>query len=251
MVEGLEALSRMDYPGRFIVLGKTPKGDPFAVYGVTGRSASSQARKMQVLKDGDGIEVVPTDESLVAQGRRDLLVYPSVIWSEGSNGGVITVSNGAQTREVSLFAEGNTPTTALFNGHQGFEYEPDEPNFTPRISGVLRKVSSAMGIIRRAESGDGCLKNYFEFKPVSGEGRLISTYSGVNENPVPSFVGEPLRLGIHAESAEGIARTFYDDALNPDFRVSVVAAVVSGNDRGDVRYSIVNRHDEENKGRNG
>jgi IMP cyclohydrolase len=131
--------------------------------------------------------------------------------------------------------------TALDNALHSWEFEPDEPNFTPRISGCVFG-GAALSVIKR--DGCGCaVRMYFEVPTASGRGKLIATYTGVNENPLPSFSGEPIDVGIPYATADEAARAMYE-ALAPrpgkdDYRVAV-AAVFQDRD-GDISISVKNR----------
>ncbi|MEK6824927.1 MAG: IMP cyclohydrolase [Nanoarchaeota archaeon] len=258
-MSGLEALAGMDYPGRFIALGLTQNGMPVAVYGITGRSPPSQARRLverqnihPLLPEINVIMVEPTDEKLLAQGDRSLLIYPAMMFGDTvlEEGMLIersiSVSNGAQTNEVHFTSGARDPIAALLQAHRQWKYESD-PNYTPRISGKIVRLSgadcqAALGIIKRTPEGT-VDRHYFEVPLTPGRGRFISTYSGENQNPLPSFRGEPLSVEIRGVSPEVIARELYD-ALegidDNDFRVSVVAAILLPD--GSYQSAIVNRH---------
>ena len=95
---GLESLARMEYPGRFIILGKDSGGEhAVVVYGLTGRSPPSRARRLEPEKDQ--VRVVPVDEQAVSAGNRDLLVYPAMMFKRQG----IAVSNGAHTESCLLY----------------------------------------------------------------------------------------------------------------------------------------------------
>jgi len=233
MKDNLEALANMSYPGRFIILGRDISTHPhnqhnIIVYGITGRSSSSQARKL-VLKDEKDdrearipkIYVEPTDLKLLEQGNPDLLIYPAITIKYG-----VAVSNGKQTDEVGSWAELKSPLFALVHAHERWSYEPDEPNFTPRISGLIRDNSAALGIIKR-DNNDEAIKQFFKFPLIPGKGKLITTYTGENIDPLPSFRGEPLDVELPYKNNTELAKAVYE-ALAPkkgrsDFRVSVAA----------------------------
>ena len=101
-MSGLEALTSMDYPGRFIALGLNPEGMPAVVYGITGRSESSKARKLVLEKSLSAltkIKVEPIDAELVNKGNPDLLLYDAVIVSLTYRCEMI-VGNGKQTKRI-------------------------------------------------------------------------------------------------------------------------------------------------------
>jgi IMP cyclohydrolase len=230
-----------EYPGRLIILGKEKKGGNFlAVYAITGRSSSSQARKME--QEEETIWVKPTDKDLLKQGNIDLLIYPSVFFlSQG-----IAISNGKQSVDVmACLGQGESAAEILAFALKNWDYEPDAPTFTPRISGcILPNKSAALSLIRRSPD-DSTLRNIFEFSLAPGKGRMITTYEGENNDPLPSFIGEPEEVEIQGFSPQEVAENVYM-SLAPkkggeDFRVSV--ACVFGIDilSGKFDTHIINR----------
>ncbi len=256
MVEGLEALSNMEYPGGFIILGKDGQLNGVIIYGITGRSPPSQARRLVFDDAGERIFVEPTDPKLLEEGDPDLLLYDAIKFTPLGN----VVGNGKQTDTIyeflslSSLAEVVTPqsiTTALTEGTAEWTYEPDKPNNTPRISGVADDSRyGTLGIIRK---GPGSLpeRQFFSFPLFEGSGKLISTYTGENVNPLPPFIGEPLNVQLFGKTAEENATAVYNalrpDNPNNDFRVAVAAVhyeikdSISRSGRKDVY--IINRHD--------
>jgi IMP cyclohydrolase len=237
MAREFENLAKMEYPGRVIVIGKSLEGDGIVMYAITGRSPSSQARLLERDRSKNRILVKPTDEETLKSGDPDLLIYPAIIIGEG-----IAVSNGKQTADINpLFREKKQPTEILASALKNWEYEPDEPNYTPRISGCLFN-GAALSIIKREDDGS-VLRNYFEIPLIPGRGKMIATYTGINENPLPSFFGEPVDVGLPYPDAEKAAQAMYE-ALGPDnekdFRVAAVA--VYHDTQGAATIAIKNRH---------
>ena len=241
MFEDGNPLTACAYPGRLIVIGQARETENvLVVYGITGRSPSSQARKMAL--DKDTIWVRPTDKDILKKGNIDLLIYPSVFClSQG-----IAISNGKQTVDImACLGQGDRAAEILAFALKNWDYEPDEPTFTPRISGcVLPNKSAALSLIRKAEDGSS-LRNVYEFSPASGKGKLIMTYQGENEDPLPSFKGVPLDMEITGSSPQEVCESVYR-ALAPeeggkDFRVAV--ACVFGIDMESGRFDthIINR----------
>lgn len=236
-------LAALEYPGRLIVIGAPagPAAKAAIVYAITGRSPSSQARRL-VHRD-DGIWVEPTDEATLKTGNVDLLVYPAVLFAAAG----IAVSNGKQTADVrDRLRPGLDPVPALAAGLAAWDFEPDAPIFTPRISGCLAGAAGALSVARRGPSGE-TLRSYFEVRLRAGEGRLVSTYEGPNADPLPVFRGEPRFVGMPGATAAATAQAFYRD-LGPaaggrDFRVAVacVFADLAAPGRADVH--IINRHE--------
>jgi IMP cyclohydrolase len=236
------SLTTLEYPGRLIIIGATGEaGKTVVVYAITGRSPSSQARKL-VHRDG-GIWVQPTNEETLKTGNVDLLVYPAVLIANGG----IAVSNGKQTADVrDRLRPGGDPVSALSSALAGWDYEPDAPIFTPRISGCLTGNAAGLSVVRRGPSGE-TLRNYFEVGPRAGEGRLVSTYEGPNADPLPVFRGEPrfVRLAgtTAGEAAEAIYRDLAPPAGSKDFRVAVACLFAGLDAPAKADIHIINRHE--------
>ncbi|MGZ5478534.1 MAG: IMP cyclohydrolase [Candidatus Aminicenantales bacterium] len=235
-------LASLEYAGRLIVIGAAPDGGrAVIIYAITGRSPSSQARRL-VLRDG-GIWVEPTDEATLKQGHVDLLVYPAVLLSRAG----LAVSNGKQTTDVrDRLAPGAGPVPALAAALASWDFEPDAPIFTPRISGCLAGGAAGLSVVRRGPSGE-TLRNYFEAVLRPGEGRLVSTYEGPNADPLPVFRGEPrfvdLAGSTAAETAEDTYRSLGPEPSARDFRVAVACVFVSPGEPDKVDVRIINRHE--------
>ena len=235
----LSLLKNLVYPGRLIVIGRTPGGAAAVIYAITGRSASSQARRL-VQREG-GIWVEPTDEDILRQGRVDLLVYPALLFAAGG----VAVSNGRQTTDIhDALAAGAQPVPALGAALARWDYEPDAPTFTPRISGCVTAGGAALSIVRRAPDGTS-LRSYFEVPASPDQGRLVSTYQGENRDPLPAFVGEPLVVDLPAGGAREAAEAAYAALAprdgGPDVRVA--AACYRQLDPSSREVHIINRHE--------
>ena len=131
----------------------------------------------------------------------------------------LIVTNGDQTDTVrDYILQGRTFAEALHSR----EFEPDGPNYTPRISGLLSPDGSfRLSILKSADGDPSCCHRYFYTydHPLAGEGRFIHTYMG-NGDPLPSFEGEPERVVLDAPDAEALAEQMWS-ALNPDNKVSL------------------------------
>jgi IMP cyclohydrolase len=233
-------VAKLEYLGRLIVIGAPESGAKAAiVYAITGRSPSSQARRL-VRRDG-GVWVEPTDEETLKKGNVDLLVYPAVLFAPAG----VAVSNGKQTADIrGRLLAGADPVAALSGALAGWDYEPDAPIFTPRISGCLVGPEAALSVVRRGPAGE-TLRSYFEVPPRAGEGRLVSTYEGPNVEPLPVFCGEPRSVGMPGSTAAETVEAFYRE-LGPDpggrdFRVAVACVFLDPHapDRADIR--VINR----------
>lgn len=186
-----EELKHNSYPGRGIMIGKTPDGTKaVAAYFIMGRSENSRNRVF--VTEGEGIRTQAHDPSKVTDP--SLIIYAPV----RVLGNKTIVTNGDQTDTI---YEGMDRQMTFEQSLRSREFEPDDPNYTPRISGILHiedgSFNYAMSIIK-SNSGnpDSCSRFTFAYeKPVNGEGRFIHTYMG-DGNPLPSFEGEPKRIGM-------------------------------------------------------
>jgi len=242
MEKCLENLSKMEYPGRVIAIGLDQSAEKsVVVYAITGRSPSSQAREL--ILEGDTIWTVPRDDEALKKGNRELLIYPAI-----SIFGGIAVSNGRQTSDIKRYLnQGLNPVEVLKLALQDWDYEPDSPNFTPRISGcVLSGQKAALSIIKRAQDGS-TERHFYEVPMTCGKGKMIATYNGENKEPLLPFAGNPLDLELEEKIPKKMAEAFYE-ALGPkarekDFRVAV-ACIFSGNlALNEYDFWIVNRQE--------
>ena len=240
MTTGLEKLSKMEYPGRVIIIGKSPQGDDVVMYAITGRSPSSQARRLEIDGENKNIFVKPTDEETLKTGQPELLVYSAIMYGKG-----IVVGNGKQTEDINTCMDREKePVEVLLEGQRNWDYEPDEPNYTPRISGCITDKGAALSVTKRAEDS-AVIKHYFDIPLIPGKGKMIATYTGVNEKPLPSFSGEPIDVEITSTSTDECVETMYEalgpEEGQPDFRVVAASAFVDK--EGNVSVKVKNRHD--------
>ena len=212
-----ELLQAHPYPGRGIVLGRSADGQKAVIiYFIMGRSGNSRNRIFEAT--GDGIRTRAYDESKMVDP--SLIIYHPV----RRVGEVTVVTNGDQTDTIrdSLLA-GKSYIDALRTRC----YEPDGPNYTPRISGVVDQDGSfCLSILKSADGDPACSHRYFyEYDaPLAGEGRFIHTYQE-NAEPLPSFEGEPRRVAITAPTAKELADQLWD-SLNGDNKVSLYVRYV-------------------------
>ncbi|MCC8150933.1 MAG: IMP cyclohydrolase [Lachnospiraceae bacterium] len=179
-------LSANAYPGRGIILGKTPDGTKAAAaYFIMGRSANSRNRIF--VTEGEGIRTQAFDPSKMEDP--SLVIYAPV----RVLGNKTIVTNGDQTDTIfDLMDRQMTFEQSL----RGREFEPDGPNYTPRISGILHiengSYSYAMSILKSNNGNpEACNRYMFAYStPIAGEAHFIHTYMG-DGSPLPSFEGEP------------------------------------------------------------
>ena len=205
-----ELLSANEYPGRGIALGLTPDGKrSAAVYFIMGRSVNSRNRVF--LPEPDGIRTEAFDPSKLEDP--SLIIYHPV----RQVGRGLIVTNGDQTDTVREFLErGETWEQAL----RTREFEPDGPNWTPRISGLLSPDGSyKLSILKSADTeGSACARQTFEYPALPGLGHFLHTYV-CDGNPIPTFQGEPERVAIEGNIDAFTAQLW--NSLNPDNKISL------------------------------
>ena len=220
-------LSTNAYPGRGIVLGHSADGkSAIAAYFIMGRSENSRNRVFTVTEDG--IRTEAYDPSKMVDP--SLIIYHPV----RQVGDQLVVTNGDQTDTIRDFlVEGKTAEAAL----RTREFEPDGPNWTPRVSGVRYACGGyQMSILKAADAeGTACTRNFFEYAPKNGVGRFISTYEGFG-SPLPSFHGEPVQVELPQMTAEEYADVLWN-VLDADNKVSLFVKL-------DNDVIIINKHQE-------
>lgn len=207
-------LKENSYPGRGIVIGKTPNGKhAVTAYFIMGRSENSRNRVF--VEEGEGIRTEAFDPSKLVDP--SLIIYAPV----RVLGNKTIVTNGDQTDTIyELMDKQQTFEQAL----RTREFEPDAPNYTPRISGIMHiengKFNYAMSILK-SNNGDPSSCNRYTFayeNPVAGEGHFIHTYK-CDGNPLPSFEGEPKLIAI-PNDMDAFAGSLWN-SLNAENKVSL------------------------------
>lgn len=184
-------LSSTSYPGRGIIIGRTKDGTKAVIaYFIMGRSENSRNRVF--VTEGEGIRTEAFDPSKLEDP--SLIIYAPVRVLDNKT----IVTNGDQTDTIyDLMKDGLTFEQSL----RTREFEPDAPNYTPRISGILefsdKEFKYSMSILKSNNGNPAACNRYtFDYSnPVSGEGHFIHTYMG-DGNPLPSFEGEPTLVNI-------------------------------------------------------
>ena len=207
MVSLQQELMENSYPGRGIVLGKSGNGKyAVSAYFIMGRSVNSRNRIF--VQDGEGIRTQAFDPSKLEDP--SLIIYAPV----RVLGNKTIVTNGDQTDTI---YEGMDKQLTFEQSLRCRKFEPDAPNYTPRISAVIHKDGSfEMSILKRRDGR--CRREFFRFEGVSrGKGYFISTYRG-DGNPLPSFAGEPMEIDMPTPEQVW-------NALNSDNKVSLYTNV--------------------------
>ena len=226
-------LSANPYPGRGIVLGQTPDGTRMVVaYFIMGRSPNSRNRVFE--RTEDGIRTRAYDPSKVEDP--SLIIYNPLRTVDGT----LIVTNGDQTDTVrDALVAGRSFEDAL----ETREFEPDAPNLTPRISGLLLPDGRyQLSILKSADAeGSACSRFYFNYPPLAGVGHFLHTYNS-DGDPLPSFTGEPRRVAI-ADDVEAFTQMMWE-ALDPDNRVALYVRSVSLSGGPECDY-LINQNSEE------
>ena len=209
-----QELKNNEYPGRGIVIGRSADAK-FAVtaYFIMGRSSNSRNRVF--VTEGEGIRTQAFDPSKLEDP--SLIIYAPV----RVLGNKTIVTNGDQTDTI---YDGMDKQLTFEQSLRCREFEPDAPNYTPRISGIMHieggSYNYAMSILK-SNNGDPscCIRNTFAYQnPAAGEGRFIHTYMH-DGNPLPSFEGEP-KLAASPNDMEKFTNMLWNN-LNPDNKVSL------------------------------
>ena len=209
-----EELKNNSYPGRGIIIGKSQDGKSAVIaYFIMGRSVNSRNRVF--VEDGDGIRTQAFDPSKLEDPH--LIIYAPV----RVLGNKTIVTNGDQTDTIyELMDKQMTFEQSL----RTREYEDDAPNYTPRISGIVRQDGNdfnyAMSILKSANGDPASCRRYtFSYNnPIAGQGHFIHTYME-DGNPLPSFEGEPKQIEIMDNIDE--FTTMLWENLNEDNKVSL------------------------------
>ena len=214
-----ENLQSNAYPGRGIILGKSSDGENAVIaYFIMGRSENSRNRIF--VEDGQGIKTQAFDPAKLVDP--SLIIYSPVRVFKNN----IIVTNGDQTDTVYDFIKkGESFESAL----RTRTFEPDEPNFTPRISGfvnIQNDFSYKLSILKSANGDSNSAQRFFfEYEsPISGQGHFIHTYK-CDGNPIPSYEGEPTLVEIKGDIDE-----FTNDvwnSLNDDNKVSIFTRFIN------------------------
>jgi IMP cyclohydrolase len=233
MNANIKALQTNSYPGRGIIIGMTPDSRHYAqIYWIMGRSENSRNRIF--INENGYVKTQAFDEKKVIDP--SLIIYYPVKFSGGNH----IVSNGDQTDTIfSALQTGGNFESAL-NSRQ---FEPDAPNYTPRISGLVdrhtRKHSYQLSIIKPLpEHPNVCIRNYFNYETaIPGVGHCLHTYRG-DGDPLPPFEGEPYPVELFDDIDH--LSGFYWEALDKGNRISLLAKFISIAG-GETQIKIINK----------
>ncbi len=231
----LEDLRSNPYPGRGIVLGLDESSQNFIqIYWIMGRKPNSRNRIF--VQDNNGtVRTAFADPS--RGGDPSLVIYVAMAEEED----LYVVSNGNQTDTVTAYDR------TMLSFHDALlvrEYEPDDPNFTSRITGIVTlrddKYVAAISVLRRSPADQSCDRLLYEYGSLCpGFGYCVTTYAG-DGDPLPAFRGEPYPLPISGADAHEIADEFWD-YLNAENRVALVVKTIHQKS-GETSIAIINKH---------
>ena len=235
MNDVIKLLQNNPYPGRGIVVGCSEDGSHIiTVYFIMGRSENSRNRIFE--KTSDGIRAKAYDASKLTDP--SLIIYKPVRVIDK----YVVITNGDQTDTIYDFlANGADFHTALLTR----EFEPDAPNYTPRISCLISQDGSyVLSILKTADGTEKCcLRNFFEYSnPIPGLGHFISTYDS-DGDPLPSFTGEPIPISIDFSKGLDYFTNKIWNALNFNNKVSIYARKTNMH-TGQFNEIIINKHEE-------
>lgn len=227
-------LQENSYPGRGIIIGKSADGTKaVTAYFIMGRSENSRNRIF--VEEGEGIRTQAFDPAKLSDP--SLIIYAPV----RVLGNKTIVTNGDQTDTI---YEGMDHQLTFEQSLRSREFEPDGPNYTPRISGILHiengAYNYAMSILKSSNGNpESCSRYTFAYEnPIAGEGRFIHTYK-CDGNPLPSFEGEPKLVSI-PDDMEAFTDLLWN-SLNEDNKVSLFVRYINIAD-GTFQTKIVNKN---------
>jgi IMP cyclohydrolase len=232
--ENIEKLKTNTYPGRGIIIGLSPNSENYIqVYWIMGRSENSRNRVF--LKEHKFVRTEAFDKEKLIDPSL-IIYYPIKVYKN-----VHIVSNGDQT---------DTIFEALVN-KESFEtalkrrtFEPDAPNFTPRISGILDlehpRYDYQLSILKSfGNNQEFCIRNYYNYeKAIPGTGHCIHTYAQ-DGNPIPSFEGEPFQVPLFDHIDE--VATNYWNILNEENKISLLVKFINRKS-GDTELRMINKN---------
>ena len=213
-----DAVSATTYPGRGIILGTNDAGKAVAAYFIMGRSVNSRNRIF--MPQGDGLRTEAFDPAKLTDP--SLVIYNAV----RVLGDTTIVTNGDQTDTIyDHMVSGGSFETAL----NSRTFEPDAPNYTPRISGVINMMNDSfsyrLSILKSANGNPAvCQRYFFDYdRPLPGVGHFIHTYAA-DGNPLPSFEGEPEPVKLNGD-IDRIANEIWEN-LDEENRVSLFVRMI-------------------------
>ena len=229
-----QVVENNDYVGRGVLIGKTPDGTKaVTAYFIMGRSENSRNRVFRA--EGDDITIYPFDESKVEDP--SLIIYHPLRVYENK----LVVTNGDQTDTI---YEGLKEGKCFRQSLKTREFEPDAPNWTPRISGMITfedgDMTYQMSILKSGDAeGTFCNRFAYDYGSKAGLGHLIHTYMG-DGNPLPTFQGEPHRVAV-PDDIDALTEEIWG-SLNPDHLISLYVRYTDLA-TGEYTCRLINKHE--------
>ena len=226
-------LKENSYPGRGITIGRSADGKKAVIaYFIMGRSENSRNRVF--VETEDGIKTQAHDPEKLTDP--SLVIYHPLRRVKIDDDTLYIVTNGDQTDTIRDYLLDNKNYLEALNTR---EFEPDPPNYTPRISGMLFPCGSYMLSILKSmnQSPDTCLRQYFTYDALPGFGHFIHTYKG-DGDPLPSFEGEPVCVAIDCGYSEFADKIW--ESLDKENKVSLYACEIDL-DSGKHESLIINK----------
>lgn len=234
----MQALKDNRYPGRDIIVATDETGQyGIIAYAIMGRGPDSRNR-IFVAEEKGGLRTAQADPS--KGGDLDLIIYTAMLES----GKCFAVSNGKQTHDA-LMCISDAAGLASSRFHN-WSYEPDKPNYTPRISATILldnrgNFKTQFSILKKSPFGEECDRQLFNYDRIApGYGRCLHTYKCDGKPVIPSFEGEPYLLPIRGDIKE-VTQTIWD-ALNEDNRVSLAVKFIDLA-TGESSMEIINKYE--------
>ena len=229
-----ELVNGNPYPGRGIILGINPEGNKLVTaYFIMGRSENSRNRMF--VKDGDDLMIVPFDESKVEDPSL-IIYYPLRVYKD-----YLVVTNGDQTDTIRDYLDRQETFADALRTRS---FEPDSPNWTPRISGIAWVSHSGIPYYKLSilKSGDPdgiiCNRFFYEYEGAPGLGHFIHTYV-TDGNPIPTFQGEPKRVDIPSD-INAFAEEIWS-SLDDDNKISLYVRYIDM-DTGKYEDTLINKY---------
>ncbi len=228
-------LENNSYAGRGIIIGTSGDASKAIIaYFLMGRSSNSRNRIF--LEDGDGLLIKAFDESKLEDPT--LIIYSPLRVLDNCT----IVTNGDQTDTIYEYMQKGLSFEEALRSRV---YEPDAPNYTPRISGIVacndQSFTYKMSILKKqSPSSDACQRNVFEFNACPGQGHFIHTYLG-DGDPLPTFTGEPEIISLQNIGDIDDFTTMLWNSLNADNKVSLAVRYIDL-PSGQWQTRIVNRN---------
>ena len=211
-----EKLRNNSYPGRGIICGLDETGTKLVqIYWIMGRSENSRNRLFIVSKNGE-VHTEAADPKKIKDPK--LIIYTAM----AEDGFLHAVSNGEQTKDA-LECLRLSDLAFIYD----WDYEPDKPNYTPRITSIFDANTGELEILilKKSPYAESCETHFYDYnEPYPGLGYCVTTYIG-DGNPLPGFEGEPYLMPLIGDQ-EGIAKTYWQ-ALNEENKISLAVKFIT------------------------